>query len=140
MVSEISNFGWSLSPLMCNYYAHRVQFFSDSICFHCIISHQKCQTHSQSSITFGLCSLTFASRGLQSRICTLLLESKTILLHFLQTFNFILAQCLPLILLCLFLWSQKILFDLFHLNLSGFLLLCSSTVPGFENSIISLLL
>lgn len=79
-----SKFVWSLSPFMHNYYSHRVQFFSYSIYFHCTISHQKCQTHSPSCITFGLCSLTFASRGLQFRICTLLLESKTTLLYFPQ--------------------------------------------------------
>lgn len=84
VVCEISNFGWSFSPFMHNCYSHRVQFFSYGIYFHCTVSHQKCQTHSQSCITFGLCSLTFASRGLQFRICTLLLESKTTLLYFSQ--------------------------------------------------------
>lgn len=61
-----------LSPLMCNSYSHRDLFFSDSIHFYYIITHQKYQAHSQSPITFGLCSPTFASRSLQFRNYTLL--------------------------------------------------------------------
>lgn len=90
---------------MCNSYSHRDLFFSDSIYFYCIISHQKC--HSWSSTTLGLCSLTSAWRGLQFRIYMFLLKSKKILSHFPHSFNFILAQCLLFIFLCFSLRSHK---------------------------------